>query len=131
MDRIYLSPPHVGSEERRLLLEAFDSNWIAPVGPHLDRFEQEFAERLALPAAVALSSGTAALHLALMALDIGPGHEVIVLSEYGFSREKSLTVRFFADDNQFLWTNSDAKPTGFASFRINLDLAHEFLSSKL
>ena len=63
MDRVYLSPPHVGAEERRLLLEAFDSNWIAPIGPHLDRFELEFADRLQLPAAVALSSGTAALHL--------------------------------------------------------------------
>jgi hypothetical protein len=45
MKRIYLSPPHMGSDERRLLLEAFDSNWIAPLGPHVDAFEREFAER--------------------------------------------------------------------------------------
>jgi dTDP-4-amino-4,6-dideoxygalactose transaminase len=44
MSRILLSPPDVGAVERRLLLEAFDSNWIAPIGPHLDAFEREFAE---------------------------------------------------------------------------------------
>jgi dTDP-4-amino-4,6-dideoxygalactose transaminase len=76
--RVYLSPPDAGPEERRLLLEAFDSNWIAPVGPHLDRFEQEFAERLMLPGAVALSSGTAALHLALHILGVGRLDEVLV-----------------------------------------------------
>ena len=71
MNRVYLSPPHVGAEERRLLLEAFESNWIAPVGPHSDQFEREFAERLSLPGAVAVSSGTAALHLALHVLGVG------------------------------------------------------------
>jgi dTDP-4-amino-4,6-dideoxygalactose transaminase len=77
MNRVYLSPPHVGAEERRLLLEAFESNWIAPVGPHLDRFEKEFAERLDLPGAVALSSGTAALHLALHIVGVSTGDEVL------------------------------------------------------
>jgi len=77
MNRVYLSPPHVGAEERRLLLEAFESNWIAPVGPHIDRFEQEFAERLSLPGAVALSSGTAALHLALHIVGVTRHDEVI------------------------------------------------------
>jgi dTDP-4-amino-4,6-dideoxygalactose transaminase len=77
MNRIYLSPPHVGAEERRLLLEAFDSNWIAPVGPHLELFEKEFAERLSVPGAVALSSGTAALHLALHIVGVARGDEVL------------------------------------------------------
>jgi dTDP-4-amino-4,6-dideoxygalactose transaminase len=77
VDRIYLSPPHVGPEERRLLLEAFDSNWIAPVGPHIDRFEREFAARLNLPDAAALSSGTAALHLALHILGVTAADEVL------------------------------------------------------
>jgi dTDP-4-amino-4,6-dideoxygalactose transaminase len=75
--RIYLSPPDVGRVERDLLLEAFDSGWIAPVGPHLDAFEQEFARALGMPHAVALSSGTAALHLALQALGVGRGDDVI------------------------------------------------------
>ncbi len=77
MKRIYLSPPHAGELERRLLLAAFDSNWIAPQGPDLDAFEREFADEVGAPHAVALSSGTAALHLALLALGVGRGDRVI------------------------------------------------------
>ena len=54
VDRLFLSPPHVGETERALLLDAFDSNWIAPLGPHVDAFEREFAEMLGVPAAAAL-----------------------------------------------------------------------------
>jgi dTDP-4-amino-4,6-dideoxygalactose transaminase len=78
VDRLYLSPPDVGETERELLLDAFDSNWIAPLGPHVDAFEREFAEILGVPAAAALSSGTAALHLALVMLGVGPGDDVVV-----------------------------------------------------
>ena len=67
MTRIYLSPPDVGEEEKRLLLDAFDSNWIAPLGPHVDGFERDMAERIDVPHTLALTSGTAALHLALVA----------------------------------------------------------------
>jgi len=70
--------PDVSDVERTLLLEAFDSNWIAPLGPQVDAFEQEFAAYLGIGHAVALSSGTAALHLALVLLGVGPGDEVIV-----------------------------------------------------
>jgi dTDP-4-amino-4,6-dideoxygalactose transaminase len=63
-----------------MLLEAFDSNWIAPLGPDVDAFEAEFAARVGVPHAVALSSGTAALHLALVLLGVGPGDEVLVPS---------------------------------------------------
>jgi dTDP-4-amino-4,6-dideoxygalactose transaminase len=63
-----------------MLLEAFDSNWIAPLGPDVDAFEAEFAERVGVGHAVALSSGTAALHLALLMLGVGPGDEVLVPS---------------------------------------------------
>jgi dTDP-4-amino-4,6-dideoxygalactose transaminase len=80
MTRIYLSPPEVGDEERRMLLDAFDSNWIAPVGPDLDAFEQELATRVGVGHAVAMSSGTAALHLALLLEGVGPGDEVLVPS---------------------------------------------------
>ncbi len=80
MTRIFLSPPEVGEEERRMLLEAFDSNWIAPVGPDLDAFEQELAARVGVGHAVAVSSGTAALHLALLLEGVGPGDEVLVPS---------------------------------------------------
>jgi dTDP-4-amino-4,6-dideoxygalactose transaminase len=77
MKRIYLSPPHAGDLERRLLLEAFDSNWIAPLGPEIDAFEREFAEAVGVPHAVALASGTAALHLGLMTAGVRPGDRVI------------------------------------------------------
>jgi pyridoxal phosphate-dependent aminotransferase EpsN len=77
MSRIYLSPPDVGPAERALLLDAFDSGWIAPLGPHVDAFEREFAAAVGVPHAVALSSGTAALHLALEILGAARGDEVI------------------------------------------------------
>jgi dTDP-4-amino-4,6-dideoxygalactose transaminase len=70
----------MGVEERQLLLEAFDSNWIAPVGPQLDSFEREMAVRLGARRAVGVSSGTAALHLALRVLGVGPGDVVLVPS---------------------------------------------------
>ena len=57
-NRIWLSPPELGGEERRFVAEAFDSNWIAPVGPQLDAFEGEFAARIGTRHAVAVSSGT-------------------------------------------------------------------------
>jgi dTDP-4-amino-4,6-dideoxygalactose transaminase len=76
--RLYLSPPDVGPDERALLVDAFDSNWIAPLGPHVDAFEAEFSEAIDGRFAAALSSGTAALHLALLVLGVGPGDEVVV-----------------------------------------------------
>lgn len=78
MSRVYLSPPDVGEEERHLLLDAFDSNWIAPVGPHIDAFERELAERVGVAHAVAVSSGTAALHLALLLLGVGGDDQVLI-----------------------------------------------------
>src|SRR3954447_24011053 len=78
--RIYLSPPDVGDLERKLLLEAFDSNWVAPVGPDLDAFEAQVAELVGVRHAVALASGTAALHLALVAAGVRRGDTVLVPS---------------------------------------------------
>src|SRR5439155_3460405 len=68
---------HMSPQERELLLDAFDSNWIAPLGPHVDAFEHEFAEKLGVGHAVALSSGTAALHLALLVAGVRPGDTVV------------------------------------------------------
>ncbi len=67
----------MGGDELALVQEAFATNWIAPLGPHVDAFESEFAERAGVAHAAALSSGTAALHLALRWLDLQPGDEVI------------------------------------------------------
>ena len=47
--RIYLSPPHMGHDEKRLMIDAFDSNWIAPLGPNVDAFEKEFADYVDIP----------------------------------------------------------------------------------
>jgi dTDP-4-amino-4,6-dideoxygalactose transaminase len=77
MKRIFLSAPDVGTRERELVAEAFDSGYIAPVGPMVDRFEREFAAYVGAPYAVAVSSGTAALHLALRLIDTQPGDVVI------------------------------------------------------
>ncbi len=81
--RIYLSPPHMGALEEQYVREAFATNWVAPVGPHVDAFEREFAAVVGrgsdLPIhAAAVSSGTAALHLALLLLGVERGDEVIV-----------------------------------------------------
>jgi dTDP-4-amino-4,6-dideoxygalactose transaminase len=75
--RIFLSPPDLGPLERELLLDAFDSGWAAPLGPHVDAFEREVAEAVGVPYAVALSSGTAGLHLALALFGVGRGDEVL------------------------------------------------------
>lgn len=76
MTRIYLSPPHMSGAELDLVREAFESNWIAPLGPHVDAFEAEFARAVGVAHAAALFSGTAALHLALVLLGVGTGDEV-------------------------------------------------------
>lgn len=72
-DRIYMSSPDVGQLEEEYILSALHSGWIAPLGPDVDKFENEMAQRVGRSHAVALSSGTAALHLALLANGVGPG----------------------------------------------------------
>jgi dTDP-4-amino-4,6-dideoxygalactose transaminase len=119
--RIYLSPPDVGAGERSLLLEAFDSNWIAPLGPHVDAFEREFAAAVGVPYAVALSSGTAALHLSLAALDIGRGDEVL-----------ASTLTFAATANAIAYVGAtpafiDASP---ATWTMDPDLLEEELAGR-
>jgi dTDP-4-amino-4,6-dideoxygalactose transaminase len=106
-DRIYLSPPHMSGEERALMLDAFDSNWIAPLGPHVDAFEREFASFVKMDHAAALSSGTAALHLALQLLEVGQGDQV-VCSTLTFAATAN-AIRYvgaepvFVDSNRETW----------------------------
>ena len=69
--RIFLSPPHMCGEEIRFVQAAFESNYIAPLGPMVDAFEQEFCERTGISNAVAVASGTAATHLVLHDLMCG------------------------------------------------------------
>ncbi|KJS66630.1 MAG: pyridoxal phosphate-dependent aminotransferase [Peptococcaceae bacterium BICA1-7] len=74
--RIYLSPPHMSGYEKELIDEALETNWIAPLGPHVDAFERELADYVGVKGALALSSGTAAIHLALRLLGVGIGDTV-------------------------------------------------------
>ncbi|MDY0329825.1 MAG: aminotransferase class I/II-fold pyridoxal phosphate-dependent enzyme [Thiomonas sp.] len=78
--RVYLSSPHLGEDEVALVQEAFTSNWIAPLGPHVDAFERELAARVGVQHAAATISGTAALHLGLRLLGVGPGDVVLCSS---------------------------------------------------
>ncbi len=78
--RIYLSPPHIGKSEQTFVNDAFATNWIAPLGPNVDGFEADLARQTGVKHAAALSSGTAAIHLALILLDVQPGDYVICQS---------------------------------------------------
>ena len=76
-DRIYLSPPHLGRHELNYLHKAIEDNWVAPTGPNLDGFERDICEYTGVGHCLALSSGTAAIHLGLKLLGVGPGDEVL------------------------------------------------------
>lgn len=79
-NKIYLSSPHMGPAERRYVADAFDTNWIAPLGPHVNAFEAALAQYTGMPHAAALSSGTAAIHLALILLGVEAGDTVLCQS---------------------------------------------------
>ncbi|WP_306216940.1 DegT/DnrJ/EryC1/StrS aminotransferase family protein [Terrabacter sp. Ter38] len=105
MSRIYLSKAEVTEVEETYVLDALRSGWIAPLGPHVDAFEASIAERVGVAGALALSSGTAALHLALLDAGVGPGTHVPVSS-----------LTFAATVNAILYTGAepvlvDAQPS--------------------
>ena len=83
-DLVYMSSPDVGAAESEAILRALDSGWIAPLGPEVDAFEAELAERCGRKYAVALSSGTAALHLGLLTLGVQPG-DYVAASTFTFA----------------------------------------------
>ena len=80
--RIFLSPPHIGDLEQAFVRQMFESNYIAPAGPEIDEFERAFCEYTGIGHCVALSRGTAAMHLALKELGVRPGDEVIRVHSY-------------------------------------------------
>jgi len=82
--KIWLSSPHMGGSEEKYIRSAFDSNWVAPLGPNVDAFENTLANYCDVEHVAALSSGTAAIHLALILLGVKSGDEVIV-SSFTFS----------------------------------------------
>ncbi len=116
--RIYLSPPDVGPDEKALVADAFASNWIAPLGPHVDAFEREMSARLGIAQGVALSSGTAALHLALRLAGVGAGDEVFCSS-----------LTFVASANPILYEG--ATPSFLDSERLSWNLDPNILADAL
>ncbi len=116
--RLYLSPPHMSGREMQYVQEAFDSNWIAPLGPNVTAFEQEFAAKVGAKHALALSAGTAAIHLALIHLGVGPGDEVIVS-----------TLTFAASANPVVYQG--AKPVFIDSERTSWNMDPDLLAETL
>lgn len=84
MAKIFLSPPYLSGTERKYVQEAFDTNWVAPLGPNVNGFEKEMAEYLGTPNPLALSSGTAAIHLSLKYLGVKEG-DIVFCSSFTFS----------------------------------------------
>jgi len=110
--RIYLSPPHMSGYEQEYIAEAFASNWIAPLGPQVEAFEREVADYVGVKAALAVSSGTAAIHLALRLLGVGAG-DVVFCSSLTFigSANPILyqgAVPVFIDSEPASWNMSPA-----------------------
>lgn len=106
-DRIFLSSPHMGGGEMKYIQEAFDENWIAPLGPNVDGFEKELCEYTSSPYCAALSSGTAAIHLALIILRVKRGDSVIC-SSFTFSASANPIVYqgaepVFIDSEEKTW----------------------------
>jgi len=95
-ERIYLSPPHMGGEELKFVHEAFESNWIAPLGPQVSAFEKEVASYVGTKGALAVNSGTAAIHLGLRLLGIGSGDKVFCS-----------TLTFIGSVNPILYLNAE------------------------
>jgi dTDP-4-amino-4,6-dideoxygalactose transaminase len=116
--QILLSTPHMGSLEQKYVQEAFDTNWIAPVGPHVDAFEQEFCEVVGAKHAAAVTSGTAALHLALQLIGVGSGDEVFCS-----------TLTFIATASPITYLG--AKPVFIDSDRTSWNLNPELLREAL
>ncbi|MFQ9521985.1 MAG: DegT/DnrJ/EryC1/StrS family aminotransferase [Turicibacter sp.] len=106
-ERIYLASPHMGGEELKYVHEAFTSNWIAPLGPNVNHFEQELANYVGVNNACALSSGTAAIHLGLKALGITEG-DIVFCSTLTFSASCNPIIYLgatpvFIDSNKETW----------------------------
>ena len=115
---ILLSTPHIGNQELEFVKEAFDTNWIAPIGPHVDAFEQEFCQVTGASYAAAVSSGTAALHLALQLVGVTRGDEVFCS-----------TLTFAATANPITYLG--AKPVFIDSDRISWNMNPDLLQEAL
>ncbi len=84
MSKVWLSSPHMGKKEQEYVLDAFSTNWVAPLGPNVDAFEKQLTDYLAVNGVVSLSSGSGALHLALVALGIKPD-DIVLCQSFTFA----------------------------------------------
>lgn len=113
MDRIYLSPPHLGRHELNYLHKAVEDNWVAPVGPNIDGFEADICAAVGVAHCVALNSGTAALHLGLLLLGVGPGDEVLCPSFTFVATANAITycgaTPVFVDSEADTWNMCPAR----------------------
>jgi dTDP-4-amino-4,6-dideoxygalactose transaminase len=105
--RIYLSSPHMGGNEMKYVQEAYETNWVAPLGPNVNAFEKELSDFLNIKSVAALSSGTAAIHLALIQHGVNSGDEVIC-SSFTFSASANPivyqgAVPVFVDSEKESW----------------------------
>lgn len=82
--KIWLSSPHMGGAEQKYVTEAFETNWVAPLGPNVNGFEADLQRYTGISHAAALSSGTAAIHLSLILLDVKPG-DMVICQSFTFS----------------------------------------------
>jgi dTDP-4-amino-4,6-dideoxygalactose transaminase len=123
--RIYLSPPNVGELEKEFIVDALESGWVAPLGPHVEGFEREISDFVGVPHAVALSSGTAGLHLCLVAAGIGDGHEVIVptmtFAATAFAVKYVGATPIFIDSEAQSWNVDPTLLEAFLNLRANED----------
>ena len=111
-EKIYLASPHMGGEEMKYIQEAFDANWIAPLGKNVNQFEKEMAAYVGVKTGAALSAGTAALHLGLKALGVGEG-DVVLCSSLTFSASANPIIYLgakpvFIDSEPETWNMSPA-----------------------
>jgi dTDP-4-amino-4,6-dideoxygalactose transaminase len=112
MGRIYLSPPDLDGREKELLLDALESNWITTLGPHVTAFEHEVCAKVGVHSGVAVSSGTAALHLALQLLGVGRDDDVICSDLTFAATANAITYcgasPVFVDSNAATWNMDPA-----------------------
>ena len=111
--KIWLSSPHMGGTEQKYITEAFTHNWVAPLGPNVNGFEQDLQTFTGSPHAAALSSGTAALHLALILLDVKPG-DFVICQSFTFSASANPiayqgAIPVFVDSEPDTWNMSPAQ----------------------
>jgi dTDP-4-amino-4,6-dideoxygalactose transaminase len=121
-NRIFLSPPQAGQLERDYVAEAFENNWLAPVGDNINQFEAAIAEVVGVKHAVVLASGTAAIHLSLVMLDVQPG-DVIICQDLTFAAS-CFPIRYMRAEPYLV----DSEPN---SWNMNPDLLREAIQHAL